>query len=273
MQYIFKFALEIGFPWLSVHSTAMTDDLLHSLPEPFAASDLTLDEIQETIFPSSSSNRNVTNGDEDQFKRDNSNFNSYQDTIILREKILLLGDAATGKTSLVQTLLDFTNGSGGGTRRDHQNQDSYQMTKGLEMNVATLLLHNSREENMNSGSGTPKNFQVDLFLYEMGGQSIFHSHAKAKDGNRISTGTNAINTKMDQVMLKHCSCVMFVFDVSSRKSLQNVIQWMDMMMQLNGQRDDIPMILVGTKVDLRQVSDHVILLLMHAPPPLHISQS
>ena len=260
--------LSIGLLWLSVRYTTLAtmDDLLHSLPEPFAASDLTLveDIIQETISPSSSSNRNVTNGDGDQIKRDNSYFNSYQDTIILRDKILLLGDKATGKTSLVQTLLEFTNGGdGGGITRDYyQNQDSYQMTKGLEMNVATLSLDDSQEENMNSGSGIPKNFQVDLFLYEMGGQSIFHSHTTATDSNRISTGATATATatKMEQAISKHCSCVMFVFDVSCRKSLQNVIQWMDMMMKLNGERsDDIPMILVGTKVDLRQVSsDHVI---------------
>jgi len=245
-------------------------DLLHSLPEPFAASDLTLVDDstiqEETIFPSSSSN--ATNGDDDQMKNKRHYFNSYQDTIILREKILLLGDAATGKTSLVQTLLEFTNA--GDDNHHHQNQDSYQMTQGLEMNVATLALDDREEEHVNSGSVSgsgmiPKNFQVDLFLYEMGGQSIFHPHTKAtKEGNRImETNATAINTKMDQVILKHCSCVMFVFDVSSRESLQNVIQWMDMMMKLNNgeERDDIPpMILVGTKVDLRQVRNHAILL-------------
>ena len=252
--------LALAFSTLHFELATM-DDLLHSLPEPFAASDLTIVDIQETIFPSSSSNRNVTNGDGDL------NFNSYQDAIILREKILLMGDAATGKTSLVQVLLEITNGGGGGNGGTHdhnlQNQDSYRMTKGLEMNVATLTLDDSQEENTNSGSGIPKNFQVDLFLYEMGGQSIFHPPNQAKDDNRIMGAIdNATATKMDHLLSNHCSCIVFVFDVSCRKSLQNVIQWMDMMMALNGERDDIPMILVGTKVDLRQVSsDHVILLL------------
>ena len=152
------------------------------------------------------------------------------DIIILREKVIVCGDEMTGKTTLIQALL---------ARRTTSNGD-YRMTQGLEMNVATLSLERDRE-----GDNNDANVQeVDLFLYDLGGGE--HSD---------SIFLKMTNSSIGQVVTKHCTCIIYVFDVCCRKSLQSVMRWMDILdKSLDNDRQNVPMILVGNKADLRYVS-------------------
>jgi transport family protein 27 len=76
---------------------------------------------------------------------------THQSTVILRCKVVIVGDACIGKSALTQV---FT--SGGSTY-----PKSYLMTIGAEFNVKQVLIPDT-------------NYVVELFLYDCAGQSIFN---------------------------------------------------------------------------------------------------
>ena len=97
---------------------------LNVLPQPFAPSDLSVDGIDPEIA---------------------------LDTILLREKVIVLGDAAAGKTSLIKAF----------TSQGKNYDKNYIMTKGMELNVSEVKVPQT-------------NIVVDLFLYDMGGNHIYN---------------------------------------------------------------------------------------------------
>ncbi|KAL7521350.1 hypothetical protein ACHAWX_006069 [Stephanocyclus meneghinianus] len=92
------------------------------------------------------------------------------------------------------------------------------MTTHVDLTVKTVVM--------------PENFFVDLFVYDMPGQSIF---------NRLHTA--------------HCndaSYILCVFDASSRQSLEQCPEWINMVAEASPSNKDAEVLLVANKVDLRQ---------------------
>eukprot|EP01083_Nonionella_stella_P292449 994619_1 len=73
------------------------------------------------------------------------------------------------------------------------------------------------------------NVDVDLFLYDFGGQSIFHQREMAKEYQKDAT------------------YILCVYDISSRTSLQSISTWLASVRSVVGQK--IPAILVANKID------------------------
>jgi small GTP-binding protein len=160
---------------------------LNVLPEPFASSDLSLKGIETDVA---------------------------FDDVLLREKVVIVGDEGVGKTSIVKSFLK---------KDDKLCGKTYVMTKGLDVEVSEVAVPNT-------------NIVVDLFLFDMGGQSIFNQSQMAKR------------------FWENCSYIICVFDVSSRKSLQSVKTWVASVRSASTTLLDIPTILVANKIDLREVS-------------------
>mmetsp|Transcript_51710 Transcript_51710/g.155191 ORF Transcript_51710/g.155191 Transcript_51710/m.155191 type:complete len:242 (-) Transcript_51710:26-751(-) len=136
---------------------------------------------------------------------------SHVPKLVLREKVVIVGDASAGKTSLSRMF------SSGG-------QDfpkNYVMTSSVELCVKEVAIPDT-------------NAFVDLFLYDMAGQSVF---------NQRELGTYY----WDDV-----SFIVCVFDVSSRKSFSSCSKWVQSVRSAgNDGRGEIPALLVANKTDLR----------------------
>ena len=143
----------------------------------------------------------------------------HVNSIILREKVVIVGDAAVGKSSLVQSFLS--------QGAENLNNKNYLMTAGVEMNVKQIPIPNT-------------NITVDLFLYDMAGQSIFNQR------------------ELSSLFWRDCSYIICLFDVSSRKTLQSCETWIQAVQSSQNREGDledpIPVVLVANKVDLREVS-------------------
>ena len=146
---------------------------------------------------------------------------SHVNSIILREKVVIVGDAAVGKTSLIQSFMS--------QGAENLNNKHYMMTSSVDMNVKQIPISNS-------------NITVDLFLYDAPGQSIFNQR------------------ELSSRFWRDCSYIICVFDVSSRKTLQSCKTWIQAVQssqnqnQEGGLEESIQVILVANKVDLREVS-------------------
>lgn len=145
---------------------------------------------------------------------------SHVNSIILREKVIIVGDAAVGKSSLVQTFLSQ------GT--DVLNNKHYLMTAGANLNVKQVHIPNT-------------NITVDLFLFDIGGQNVFNQR------------------EVSSLFWKDCNYIVCVFDVSSRKSFQSCETWIQSIQSTQRPIDeDIPVILVANKIDLRDEKDSIV---------------
>lgn len=147
---------------------------------------------------------------------------SHVNSIILREKVLIVGDAAVGKSSLVQSFLSHG--------ADNLNNKHYLMTAGVDMNVKQIPVPNT-------------NITVDLFLYDMAGQNIFNQR------------------ELSSQFWRNCSYIICLFDVSSRKTLQSCETWIQAVQSSQNRQGDlenpIPVILVANKIDLREGADPI----------------
>lgn len=173
------------------------DNNLNREPSPFAPSDLSILGIDTSQ-------------------------SSHLNSIILREKVVIVGDAAVGKSSLVLSfLLQGT---------ENLNNKRYLMTAGVDLHVKQVPIPNT-------------NITVDLFLFDMAGQSIFNQR------------------ELSSRFWRDCSYIICVFDVASRKTLQSCETWIQAVKSSQQQEGDlvdpIPVILVANKVDLREVSSHL----------------
>ena len=177
----------------SSSSSSNNNNNIHREPSPFAPSDLSILGIDTS-------------------------HSSHRNSIILREKVVIVGDAAVGKTSLVQSFLS--------QRTENLSNNHYSMTAGVDMNVKQVPIPNT-------------NITVDLFLFDMAGQGIYNQR------------------ELSSRFWKDCSYILCVFDISSRKTLQSCETWIQAVQSLRrqgGNSDHIPAILVANKVDLREVS-------------------
>lgn len=105
-------------------------------------------------------------------------------------------------------------------RQNYTNK--YVMTSNVDLIVKKIPIANS-------------NLTVDLFLYDIGGHSILHEK------------------EIIQKYLENCSYILCVFDISSRKSLQSSLKWIDLVRSTaQDDSDPIPALLVANKIDLRE---------------------
>jgi small GTP-binding protein len=155
---------------------------------------------------------------------------SFND-VLLREKVVVVGDECVGKSSILKSHLK---------KSDKIYDKNYLMTKGIELEVSEIPVPNS-------------DIVVDLFLYDMGGQSIFNQRQMAKR------------------YWENCSNIICVYDVSSRKSLQSVMTWVTSVRSASTARQDIPVILVANKIDLREVSS-IQSTQLPTPLPIHSTE-
>jgi Ras-related protein Rab-5C len=145
---------------------------------------------------------------------------SHINTTILREKIIFVGDAAVGKSSLVQTFLSQDT--------DVLKNRHYLMTAGANLNVKQVHVPNT-------------NITVDLFLFDIGGQNVFNQR------------------EVSSLFWKDCNCIVCVFDVSSRKSFQSCEIWIQAIQSTQRSIvENIPVILVANKIDLRDEKDSTV---------------
>eukprot|EP01083_Nonionella_stella_P171704 587127_1 len=169
---------------------------LRSIPPPFACSDVTMDEF-----------KNID--DDIDCKGLNLGADlSAQEKIVLREKVIIVGESCVGKSSLIKSFV------GKGSFNYDAQATKYLMTTRLDMQIVTV-------EN--------GNVDVDLFLYDFGGQSIFHQREMAKEYQKDAT------------------YILCVYDISSRTSLQSISTWLASVRSVVGQK--IPAILVANKID------------------------
>ncbi|KAL3790371.1 hypothetical protein HJC23_002757 [Cyclotella cryptica] len=119
--------------------------------------------------------------------------------VILRSKCLVFGEILSSKE-------DFP--------------AKYSMTTQVDLTVKTVA--------------ALQNIDVDLFVYDVPGQSIF---------NRDGLQTNHY---------KDASYILCVFDVSSRRSFEQCTEWINAVTAASPGNKDAEILLVANKVDLRQ---------------------
>ncbi|KAL3801123.1 hypothetical protein HJC23_002416 [Cyclotella cryptica] len=129
--------------------------------------------------------------------------------VILRSKCLVVGDAACGKTSLVKSF---------SSKEDFPAK--YSMTTQVDLTVKTVA--------------ALQNIDVDLFVYDVPGQSIFN-----RDG-------------LQTYHYKDASYILCVFDVSSRRSFEQCAAWINAVTAASPGNKNAEILLVANKVDLRQ---------------------
>lgn len=195
---------------------------IHKEPSPFAPSDLSISGIDTSL-------------------------SSHYNSVILREKVVIVGDESVGKTSLVRSFMSNQGMGMDGTSGSIRNQD-YQMTAGVEWNVKQVPIMKNNDANMvektkrNMNMNANTNITVDLFLFDIGGQSIFNQRG--------------LSTRF----YKNCSYIICVFDVSSRKTLQSCDTWIQAVQSASsqGQQEMAGIILIANKVDLREDNDSIV---------------
>jgi len=150
---------------------------------------------------------------------DSNPLNSHVPRVLLRTKVVIVGDEAVGKTSLVQT---FAHGVGNCPKQ-------YMMTLGVEFSVKEVLL--------------TSNASVDLFLHATGGQPIANQRAEV----------------MTYPFWANAQYIVCVFDIGSRQSFQNCTRWIQQVRKCNSTipTEKLPCLLVGNKSDLRNDVSHL----------------
>ncbi|UCE15075.1 MAG: GTP-binding protein [Candidatus Heimdallarchaeota archaeon] len=122
----------------------------------------------------------------------------------MKYKIVLAGDGAVGKTSLINR---FVTGAFAG---------DYKATIGVAITAKSLIVNDK---------------EVNLQIWDVAGQTLFRQFRKK------------FYTKAEGALL--------VFDLTVPKSLDNLhLSWMSDIKEITG---DIPTVLVGNKVDLREL--------------------
>ncbi len=234
-----------------INNSIQTNNNINKAPSAFAPSDLSIGGIAI-----------------------DTSLSSHCNSVILREKVVIVGDESVGKTSLVRSFLSLSHSH---SHSHHQGMEGkfksrtsstgryirdedYQMTVGIDWNVKqvpipTSIMNNNNNNNNNTNNredvniktnrNINKNITVDLFLFDVGGQSIFNQRG------------------LSSRFYKNCSYIICVFDVSSRKSLKSCDTWIQAVkssLQRQGQEQQQQQeevartILVANKVDLRDVS-------------------
>lgn len=137
----------------------------------------------------------------------------HKETVILRSKVVVVGDATVGKTAL--TAMFFSGGNA--------YPKNYVMTIGVDFCMKVVNIPDTGDVNT----------QVELYLFDSAGQSIF---------NQRDLGTKH---------WKNVSQVMVVYDVSKRESFTSCAKWLKAVRDLRPNRP-IQGVLVANKVDLKE---------------------
>ncbi len=135
--------------------------------------------------------------------------NAHRRVSVLRAKVVLLGDPAVGKTSLVSMLQS----AGANFPK------SYLMTLGVDLTVKDLSIVKAPDR------------KVELFLFDLGGQSIFHQ------------------AQLSSQHFRNASVAVIVYDAGNRQSFLSCAKWLAAVRSENGGRQ-VPSILLANKYDL-----------------------
>ena len=135
--------------------------------------------------------------------------NSHRRLTVLRAKVLVAGDPAVGKTSLLQMFQ-----SGG-----QAYPKSYLMTCGVDFAVKEQDVSNKDDR------------KVELFLYDVGGQSVFNQR------------------ELGSQHFQNSSVAVVVYDVGSRASFLACSKWLTIIRSESAGKP-VPTILVANKTDL-----------------------
>ena len=138
--------------------------------------------------------------------------------VVLREKVILLGSENCGKSSIIRSFSLDENCS---------NQPYIMTTTHGHFTVCQVPIPNT-------------NVTVDLFIYDTPGHKFFHNGTHSKG------------------MWQNTSFIMCVFDVSSKKSLQSIPNWLNTVEEVTGENgllDPMVTLLVGNKIDTRGLSN------------------
>jgi transport family protein 27 len=135
--------------------------------------------------------------------------NAHRRITVLRAKVLLVGDPAVGKSALVSMLQ-----SGGSNY-----PKSYLMTLGVDLQVKDLAVGNKADR------------KVELLLFDIGGQSIFHQ------------------AQLSSQHFRSASVAVIVYDAGNRQSFLSCAKWLSAVRSENNGRV-VPGILLANKSDL-----------------------
>eukprot|EP00003_Mantamonas_plastica_P028768 TRINITY_DN666_c0_g1_i3.p1 TRINITY_DN666_c0_g1~~TRINITY_DN666_c0_g1_i3.p1 ORF type:complete len:197 (+),score=55.23 TRINITY_DN666_c0_g1_i3:902-1492(+) len=144
--------------------------------------------------------------------------------MILRAKVLLLGDPQVGKSALVQSFL--SDGS--------VFAQNYQMTIGMDLSIKSVKINTDDQEDQ---EGNTKDATVELYLHDIAGQDIYR--------------------EMISKFWENADMFVIMYDVTNKDSFESCETWIKM---LKAELPDRPLlgVLVGNKIenqDNRQVTE------------------
>jgi len=141
---------------------------------------------------------------------------AHRSQLVIRQKVAVIGDAAVGKTALVQMFH-----SGGQTF-----PKNYVMTIGCDFNVKMVQLSDEVTNGLNVG--------VELYFFDTAGQSVFNQRQLA------------------QKYWENVSTVIAVYDAGNRDSFVSLSKWLTELQAVAPHRP-LSGIVVANKMDLRDV--------------------
>lgn len=141
---------------------------------------------------------------------------THKSMLVLRQKVVVVGDAAVGKTALVQRFH-----SGGQTF-----PKNYVMTIGCDFCVKLV--------NLPAQHTGGKSVGVELYIFDTAGQSVFNQRQLA------------------QKYWENVSSVFLVYDSGNRDSFTSMEKWLREVQSVVPHRR-LPGVVAATKVDLRDV--------------------
>ena len=141
---------------------------------------------------------------------------AHRSQLVIRQKVAVIGDAAVGKTALVQMFH-----SGGQTF-----PKNYVMTIGCDFTVKMVQLKDDITGGLNVG--------VELYFFDTAGQSVFNQRQLA------------------QKYWENVSTVVAVYDVGNRDSFVSLSKWLTELQAVAPHRP-LSGIVIANKMDLRDV--------------------
>ena len=146
-------------------------------------------------------------------------------TNVLRAKLMVIGDSAVGKTSIVQQFLN----SGAAFPKN------YSMTLSADILTRTINIPESQDT-------------VELIIVDCSGKTI--NNDIIKKVNEMN-GASYIKETLLLQLSEGCSLMLSVFDVTRDESLATAKTWMETLREWSEMKN-IPGVIIGNKTDLTE---------------------
>eukprot|EP01013_Petalomonas_cantuscygni_P007559 TRINITY_DN1960_c0_g1_i2.p1 TRINITY_DN1960_c0_g1~~TRINITY_DN1960_c0_g1_i2.p1 ORF type:complete len:260 (+),score=32.99 TRINITY_DN1960_c0_g1_i2:110-889(+) len=150
--------------------------------------------------------------------------------VCLRCKVAVLGEAAVGKSALIQMF----------NSKGHKFPRTYNMTLGAEFSLAELQVDQDKsvvracaeldEDDDNAPDAVPRKDTVQLFIMDIAGQEIYEEQVKG--------------------YLDGTAFFMFVYDVASKDSFDALNRWHKLAADYVGGAEKVAGVLVANKTDI-----------------------